>query len=164
MLLGEMGVGKETKGRPWFQLHLSTCVLLMLTGGTMLHLNMRPIEIVESSVREGVVICTERGFPYDLGRDSFAPSLDMGSVQEQAAIRLRGRPTRYSWIIINALICSAIFLGVATFFEWWIRDRARREQWWRDSQEATKNQPYAARHLLDAKKSTKREDAEEEKQ
>lgn len=36
----------KKKKRPWFQLHLSTCIVLMVVAGVLLWLNLRPPRII----------------------------------------------------------------------------------------------------------------------
>ena len=156
-------MSKKQEHRPWFQLHLSTCVVLMLAMGALLGLNLRPVEVSERSNANGnrYLSCRERGFPYNLGRVDLPPEADIAAIREQALARMRLDSKRNTLLVFNALICFAILVGVAAFFEWWIRDRARRELWWNESQEATRNVPEATQRLLNAKQKAEEQDDQE---
>lgn len=68
---------KKPKRRAWFQLHLSTCVVMMVVAGAMLGLNMRPIQILESRCEfETQWTLTVRcpGFPGDIWRGTVCGS------------------------------------------------------------------------------------------
>ena len=49
--------------------------------------------------------------------------------------------------------------SLVTYLEWWIRACEKREQWWAESEEATKDHPKMLKKLLNSKAALLAEDA-----
>lgn len=119
--------GAPPKPRPWFQLHLSTCVVLMVVAGVLAMLNFRsphmpiwwdqditrrsfgwPLEVVHT-LSDGDA---NRFEPYRWG--------DSGSFEINYDAVLK--------ICLNALLNLMIMIGAARLSEYLIRRRARKRQ------------------------------------
>ncbi len=150
--------------RPWFQLHLSTLVLIMLTLGFVVSMNDPLFKRKASyfSEADGYVQFRLRGFPLAY-RNGFAAS---GKHQWESRVKhIAEGDSVYVFKLVFNIAFSVVCIGAMGFgAEWWIRDRKRRDQWWFDSQEATKNVPDTVRRLKEAKQSANNSDNPTEKE
>lgn len=117
------------RGRPWFQLHLSTCIVLMLAAGAMVGANLVP------SKRAVVYVTSEFWWaPYADYREGEGRSEGYGWPQ---TCRVEKRTGTVVWnpsaVAGNFFVGVAILTLTALAFEWRIRRRADDEAEFRES-------------------------------
>ena len=107
------GMG-ETKKRRWFQIHLSTAVVLMITAGVLMWANLRE--------QRGGTKCRphEWGFYYGWPISLFE-SLGSDITCES------DHTERQVQMVVNILVSFAILAAVGFTCEWWARRRKPKE-------------------------------------
>jgi len=123
------------KKRPWFQIHLSTSIVLMFVAGGLVWANVSPIEIVRRErrgVNEIVVFRLpqwpfgqEQGFchcPEPNGKyvHTQSPEMTLEALRAQAFHKIRPE------LLLNIMTCGAILIITCASAEYILRRRERR--------------------------------------
>jgi hypothetical protein len=124
--------------RRWFQIHLSTAVVLTALSGTLLGLNLRTITSYEEiryrfrgdgGPMKEMLIWYSRGFPFVYSRTSPQVSADeLRSVTSPPPgfLYYAGK-SHYTWIGFNFVSSGLLLSGVAFLLETQIRRREARK-------------------------------------
>lgn len=116
--------------RPWFQLHLTTCVVLMLVGAVLIWLNLAEQISFDSDTFANVDTPGIR-----VGWPRCALFMEDGSIYV-GGTESRNRPRGYSsfgpkiiydWLLPDVLAAIGLLASAALSCEWSIRRRARRQ-------------------------------------
>ncbi|MCK6472466.1 MAG: hypothetical protein L6R28_12045 [Planctomycetes bacterium] len=116
------------RGRPWFQLHLSTCVVLMLAAGVLVGANFVP------STR-AVVWIPFADHPSFSDSGSGNPNADgWGWPMTFRVLNVLGEPLwRIEGVVFDVLVALGIIFSLGFAIEWRIRRRADDEAEFRES-------------------------------
>lgn len=122
-------MGTELVRRPWFQIHLSTAIVLMMLTGAIVGANTSARCVLYSTGgSEGNGGCTTnsyfrgRGWPLVCFLESVEPT-----IHEFEYCELLRRPEHPTYdFAVNALLSLTILVATACVCEWRIRRHARR--------------------------------------
>src|SRR5437762_2894418 len=122
--------------RPWFQIHLSTTVIMMLTAGVLLGLNLSDhtphVTQSPSQLPEEIYFLGGRGWPFSVQQGAFSntsvwtKNLPPETVLADSDSRWRYYGTDKVLLAINIGICLIIVLFAGSLLEWRIRRREPR--------------------------------------
>jgi len=109
--------------RSWFQIHLSTAVVLMVVAGVLLWANVVDVSFDNVRVFRPYEHVEGIGWPLPLYTDPAGDVYWSGPPEYYEQIMLRN--WEYSNILINLFTALAILTAVAVGCEGWVRRRAR---------------------------------------
>ena len=117
------------KKRPFFQIHLSTAIVLMFVAGGFLWLNVKPPVILNRELVQGPtqayfeLTIRTTGWPFH----SIYCMAERGSVAQTIADGNIANANVH-FAVANATACLILLFGTATFFEWLFRRQERRRE------------------------------------
>ena len=121
------------KKRSWFQVHLSTAVVLMITAGVLMLANLRPPKIVDYDQFLTLSFYSS-GWPFrelntfeQKGSPNLRELLEIEDLrQELLSLRNTSRFSSLPTMLANVAVALAILTAVAMGCEWWVRRRERK--------------------------------------
>ncbi len=132
------------KKRRWFQVHLSTCIVLMFVAAGLVWLNLKARPAIEQGsidqntksrvghLEKYYTRLQIRGWPYEFQNffeDTKMQNDFQEALREPGEIRLPGAEgIHLAQLSLNILFALAILAATAFGCEWWVRRRGGRQQ------------------------------------